>query len=609
MADDLTKAKRKRTAKKNIVLNDIIPSCEQILQGVKDDSTIEEATTLLETLCEKTKEVISLFEDVSELIDDDAAYETNEKEAYEFELKSRKIEGKLTAFLTGPRDVKPRVSLGASTSAAQSNQRVKLPKLEIEKFGGDATKWRTFIETFDATVDVRADISNVEKFSYLRGYLVGSAKQTIDGMPLSSANYTKAKELLEERYGNDQLIIATHTNALLNLDKIVSANAKDLRSLHDKVETNIRALESAGVNSTNFGPLLIPIVLAKLPDVVRLQISRKLGTDNWDVTEFMKSINEEVSARESFEFLRVHESRSEFENTGNIDPRTLSALALMSQGQSPKLCAFCESTSHYSDKCDVVTDVRLRLLKVKELKLCYRCLKVGHRANRCRNKKSYCFRCKVKNKHHTALCEKDLDDDGQQTTLATQDEEKAVVLQSATGFLCDGVDEKQITKANILLDNCSQQTFITERIVVKLKLKAVGEKKRSINAFGSNKGTGMLLKKYELILKPIDKSSSITVVALAVPVICAPLCRKYNAMAKEQNEFLKALKLADNGSHENNNVDMLIGADIYWDIVSGNLKRNPNTGVVAISSTLGWLLNGPVSMTPRMKIRACPSIL
>ena len=38
-------------------------------------------------------------------------------------------------------------------------------------------------------------------------------------------------------------------NTLVNLVSIVSANAKDLRNLHDKVEANIRALESARVSS------------------------------------------------------------------------------------------------------------------------------------------------------------------------------------------------------------------------------------------------------------------------------------------------------------------------------------------------------------------------
>ena len=111
MSDELTKLKRKRTSKKNIVLNQIFPACETVLQEVKNDETIEEATTLLDTLVEKVAEVKLLYEEVSDAIDDDAAHEENEKEAFEFELKSRKIEGKLHAFIDGKRiDVKPRMS-------------------------------------------------------------------------------------------------------------------------------------------------------------------------------------------------------------------------------------------------------------------------------------------------------------------------------------------------------------------------------------------------------------------------------------------------------------------------------------------------------------------
>ena len=61
---------------------------------------------------------------------------------------------------------------------------------------------------------------------------------------------------------------------------------------------------------------------------------------------------------------------------------------------------------------------------------------------------------------------------------------------------------------------------------------------------------------------------------------------------------MKELKLADNGDGGLKNVDMLIGADWYWEIVSGNLKRNPDTGLVAISSALGWLMNGPIIDDP-----------
>ena len=60
-------------------------------------------------------------------------------------------------------------------------------------------------------------------------------------------------------------------NSLLKLPKIVNANTKDLRELYNKVMINIRAL-NAGVNTEHFGAMLIPIVLEKLPNIVRLQI-------------------------------------------------------------------------------------------------------------------------------------------------------------------------------------------------------------------------------------------------------------------------------------------------------------------------------------------------
>ena len=39
---------------------------------------------------------------------------------------------------------------------------------------------------------------------------------------------------------------------------------------------------------------------------------------------------------------------------------------------------------------------------------------------------------------------------------------------------------------------------------------------------------------------------------------------------------------------------MLFGADVYWSLVSGEICRGDDSGLVAINSKLGWLLNGPV---------------
>ena len=66
----------------------------------------------------------------------------------------------------------------------------------------------------------------------------------------------------------------------------------------------MRALENLGVSYEQFGSLLIPIILEKLPNMIKLQISRKLESGNWNVQDFLACINEEILARENYEYLK-----------------------------------------------------------------------------------------------------------------------------------------------------------------------------------------------------------------------------------------------------------------------------------------------------------------
>ena len=157
---------------------------------------------------------------------------------------------------------------------------VKLPKFILKTFDGDILKWNQFEETYEAAIHNNNRIANVQKFSYLLCYLEKEPKQAIENFPLTNENYIQAWQLLKERYGNPQLIISTHMNNLIKLDKVNGANVKDLCALYDKIESNVRALKSIGIQLEQVGPLSIPIVLEKLPNVVRLQINRKLGKEN-----------------------------------------------------------------------------------------------------------------------------------------------------------------------------------------------------------------------------------------------------------------------------------------------------------------------------------------
>ena len=101
------------------------------------------------------------------------------------------------------------------------NDGVKLPKIMLRKFSGDLLDWKSFKETFEAAAHSSDSISNIEKFTYLKTYLDKSALQATEGFPLTNANYAAAWQLLDERYGNEQLIISCHMNNLIKLDPII----------------------------------------------------------------------------------------------------------------------------------------------------------------------------------------------------------------------------------------------------------------------------------------------------------------------------------------------------------------------------------------------------
>ena len=78
-------------------------------------------------------------------------------------------------------------------------------------------------------------------------------------------------------------------------------------------------------------------------------------------------------------------------------------------------------------------------------------------------------------------------------------------------------------------------------------------------------------------------------------MICSPLSGQCVELAKHKFSHLQGLKLADSsGGHSLLDVVLLIGADSYWQVVTGQVKQGELGGPVAINTHLGCLLSGPV---------------
>lgn len=64
----------------------------------------------------------------------------------------------------------PTTSSGTGTEPVHhsSHSRAKLPKLTLRAFDGDVTKWLTFWDSYDAAIHTNRDLSDINKFTYLR---------------------------------------------------------------------------------------------------------------------------------------------------------------------------------------------------------------------------------------------------------------------------------------------------------------------------------------------------------------------------------------------------------------------------------------------------------
>ena len=88
-----------------------------------------------------------------------------------------------------------------------------------------------------------------------------SALSAIYGLSLNSANCKKAIDILQQRYGNTQVLTSAHMIKFVQLAKIKSSSdVKGLRNMYHQIEISVRNLKSLDIDINTFGSLLVPLL-------------------------------------------------------------------------------------------------------------------------------------------------------------------------------------------------------------------------------------------------------------------------------------------------------------------------------------------------------------
>ena len=193
MAEALAKKKRIRAGHKAYATK-TIRRIEDILASETPDK--ERLSLLRLTLNEKLETIKGLDSEVIDLIEDDDALTSEIKQADGYKesvfnaliridhiMKASPTRSFPTLLTAAP----PR-EIRASHSDFRLS-RVRFPKLQLRSFGGNFTKWTSFWESFESAVHNNDELSDIEKFNYLKSLLERSAREAVSGLALTSANY------------------------------------------------------------------------------------------------------------------------------------------------------------------------------------------------------------------------------------------------------------------------------------------------------------------------------------------------------------------------------------------------------------------------------------
>ena len=483
---------------------------------------------------------------------------------------------------------------GQPTAQVQDNRhnniRVKMPELKLCEFKGDVEEFQTFWDKFQALVHRRTDLEKVVKMTYLMDCLKGPALATIAGYNESEEDYDDAIASLLNKYADRDKTRQTLVLQLFTLTNPKN-NLKELEQFKAEYERILKSLKHYVSNLSSSNWLISIILQSKLPANVDLFIYQKYNTKYFSIEQisggladhidYLTKLNKPISFSEEI-FSPVSKTQIGSYVVGSGSSKIISS---SEQKFNSNKCLLCNIDGHRAKKCDKFPDVKSRREKLINLGRCTRCLKEHN--GRCRfNIK--CFSCGKIN-HNELFCYKNF-----RTNNETNREDKvsaviactascnsrmSTALPTAIVNLINNVSRNYVS-ARSLFDSGSQMSFITSKLVSKLKLKIVDTLSLSIQGFKSNS----TVEKYPIVNLVVALGNRKKKVRLAV-VDNLPSNFFTPGLEKVCNTLKNnKVKLTDSFSSDTvSDIEILIGSEYFSKFV-GNLT---NYGDITLLETPG----------------------
>ena len=220
-------------------------------------TSLSEKIQILETLDEQILSILKEEDKIAREIDKASGIKFSINDCI-FAIDSVLNKKDTTEISTSP-------NLDPSTSNVNLSSIGKLPSLSIKTFYGNPLELSSFWDSSRAAIHENNSLKNITKFNYLISHPKGPAKAAISGILITESNYLEAVELLQKRFGNKQILITPNIDQLLSISPANNIHEiQKIRQVLDKVESTVRNLKYLDIDTTQYGSVLISIVIIKL---------------------------------------------------------------------------------------------------------------------------------------------------------------------------------------------------------------------------------------------------------------------------------------------------------------------------------------------------------
>ncbi|XP_076546669.1 uncharacterized protein LOC143305752 [Osmia lignaria lignaria] len=314
------------------------------------------------------------------------------------------IEGMEDAGASGARTNETLGNTGLNNTLIETRRTMKLPVAELPTFDGNFDEWLSYKNTFLTMIDARTDITDLERFIYLKNSLRGEALKKVIIFSASVENYKSAWQLLADSYEKRRILISRHLNAILDMKRLTTATPSGLTKLIDDVRQHLSMLKTLDIEPDH--TMVICVLEKALPSDLRQKWEELLDEDVFPSLEkfykFVSATANRLHHLEEVDSCEKSANQSGNKRRSDREPRAAKTRKTEASARSfvtaTSISCFCCKQNHNIYKCPTFQKMTTsqRWDTVKRKQLCRNCLRPH--AGECKGS-----RCRFCGRFHNTL--------------------------------------------------------------------------------------------------------------------------------------------------------------------------------------------------------------